>query len=133
MSEMDVYDSLRQFILDLIDSEGIAEWQKAELNIKIQPGMLGMSGNCTTAKRVVSLRTRFSKDLQEKVIGLHQSSTQEGFNRWNKAKFSLFPHNEFELAFIWDQAYQDEIDYYNKQSELEDPSYRAPKWDWEKE
>ena len=32
---------------------------------------------------------------------------------WNRAIFTLFPTNEFEIEYIWDQELQDEVDRIN--------------------
>ncbi|MFJ1383113.1 hypothetical protein [Capnocytophaga canimorsus] len=32
-----------------------------------------------------------------------------GNNQWNKAIFTLFPNGNFDMEFIWDQAWHDEI------------------------
>ena len=36
---------------------------------------------------------------------------------WNRAKFILYPDNKVKMKYIWDQALQDEVDKYNKESQ----------------
>ncbi|HEY8400102.1 MAG TPA: immunity protein YezG family protein [Cytophagaceae bacterium] len=77
------------------------------------------------------MRTKFDDDLEEKIKWLHTTTTEEDKNKWNKAKFSVTPDGKFDMEFIWDQEWQDEIDGYNQQAEKEDTNYKAPKWHWE--
>ncbi len=43
---------------------------------------------------------------------LHAITTEEGTNRWNGLRFTLRPDGSFNLDFVWDQARQDEYDFY---------------------
>ena len=36
---------------------------------------------------------------------------------WNRAIFTLYPDNKFEIEYIWDQQLQDEVDAYNNGKE----------------
>jgi hypothetical protein len=36
---------------------------------------------------------------------------------WNRAKFILYPDNKVNIKYIWDQALQDAVDKYNKESQ----------------
>jgi hypothetical protein len=47
---------------------------KAELNVKIQPKVLGMSGNCYTNDKKLSLRTSFDDELDEQIKWLHTTN-----------------------------------------------------------
>lgn len=41
---------------------------------------------------------------------LHLIMTKDGSNRWNRAKFTLYPSGKFNIDFEWDQSLADEID-----------------------
>jgi hypothetical protein len=129
MTVNEVYNSLGSFLLGLLPN---GEWSKAELNLKIQPKVVGMSGKCYTPVKEVSLRTKFDDALEEKIKWLHTVTTEGGHNKWNKARFSITPDNNFNVDFFWDEKWQEEVDRYNKQEEERDHSYTRPKWHWEK-
>ncbi|WP_281649116.1 immunity protein YezG family protein [Parendozoicomonas sp. Alg238-R29] len=40
---------------------------------------------------------------------LYEITTEGGSNRWNRAKFTLYPDGKFNIDFQWDQALADEI------------------------
>jgi len=50
----EVYNGLGSFLLSLLPNE---DWSKAELHLKIQPNVIGMSGKCFTTVGELSLRT----------------------------------------------------------------------------
>ena len=54
---------------------------------------------------------------------LPKITAQNELNKWNRALFVLLPKNDFEIEFIWDKEWQDEIDSKNAQEELKDPNY----------
>jgi len=128
MTVNEVYNRLGSFLIDIIPD---SQWKKAELNIEIQPGMLGMSGGCFCKGQVISLRTRYDDELKSAVKWLHQITTEGGSNKWNKAVFTITPDKKFDMEFIWDQEWQTEVDENNRRAELDDPNYKAPKWHWE--
>jgi hypothetical protein len=129
MTVNEVYNSLGSFLLDLLPDKN---WLKAELNIEIQPGVLGMSGDCLCDDEKISLRTRYNDELKSAIKWLHATTTEGGYNKWNKAKFTITPDNQFDMEFIWDQEWQDEVDRYNREEAEKDPNYTPPKWGWEK-
>lgn len=130
MTIEEVHRSLELFIHNLI---GENKWTRAELNIEIQPKMLGMSGNSFNGEDQTNLRTRYSKELGDQIKWLHEHTTEEGGNnKWNKALVHLTPNGKCEIKFIWDEEWQNEIDNYNNVEKELDPNYIPPKWHWEK-
>lgn len=129
MTVNEVYNNLGSFLLDLLPK---GEWSKAELILKIQPNMFGLSGKCYTSDNIISLRTKFDDELEEKIIWLHATTTEGGYNKWNKAKFTITPDKKFDMEVIWDQEWQDEVDRYNREEAEKAPDYTPPKWHWEK-
>lgn len=129
MTVNEVYNNLGSFLLGLLPDKN---WLKAELNIEIQPGVLGMSGDCLCDGEKVSLRTRYNDDLKAAIKWLHTTTTEGGHNKWNKAKFIITPDKKFDMEFIWDQEWQDELDRYNREEAEKDSNYSPPKWHWEK-
>ena len=128
MTVDDVYNHLGLFLIELLPEN---KWVKAELNIEIQPGMLGMSGDCYCEDETISLRTKYTKDLKFSIKRLHTIITEGGHNKWNKAIFTITPDKNFNMEFIWDQEWQDEVDGYNREFAENDPDYILPKWHWE--
>jgi Protein of unknown function, DUF600 len=91
-----------------------AGWAKALLKIEIQEGVTGYNlayyDNAEIRKSVRLIKT---PNISEYIQELHAITTEGCHNRWNKLEFTLFPDGKFDLQFIWDQAWQDEIDGYN--------------------
>ncbi|MCC5453124.1 antitoxin YezG family protein [Rheinheimera sp. UJ51] len=40
---------------------------------------------------------------------LHEITTEGGENKWNRAKFTLYPTGKFSIDFEWDQGLANEI------------------------
>lgn len=131
MTNTDIYKELGQFLLSIIPEELKDNWNSAELNIEIQPGMLGFNGNCFSKENRTSLKTRTPSELRTAVKDFHTAMTKDGTNKWNKAKFTLYPDHKFDLTFIWDEVWQKEVDDLNKKEEKRDPKYSRTKWPWE--
>ena len=130
MTINEVYNSLEDFLMNLLPNEF---WSKAELNIKVQPKMVGMSGKCYAPDKEISLRTKFDNKLEDKIKWLHKKTTHGGNQKWNKAKFSITSEKKIEMDFVWDQEWQDEIDEINRQAKNRNGKYELPKWHWEKD
>lgn len=128
MTIEEVHRSLEHFLIDLI---GTNSWTRAELNIEIQPKMLGMSGDSYNGQIRNNLRTRYSEELGNKIKWLHKHTTEGGNQKWNKAQVHLTPNDKLEIQFIWDEQWQNEIDTYNSREKELDPNYDIPKWRWE--
>ena len=45
---------------------------------------------------------------------LHEITTEEDNNKWNKAVFTLTPDGSFDMEFIWDQELHDRIESYSE-------------------
>ena len=45
---------------------------------------------------------------------LHKITTEDGKNKWNRAKFTLYSTGKFGIEFEWDQGLADEIDAFSK-------------------
>jgi hypothetical protein len=129
MTVNEVYKNLASFLLSILP-EG--NWQKAELDIEIQPGMVGLSGTGYYPTEQVPLRTKSTSELKDQIRWLHALTTEGGTNKWNRAKFIFKPDNSFALEFEWDEAWQSKVDYYNEEARKNNPSYTPPKWPWEK-
>jgi hypothetical protein len=129
MTKEDIYENFKQWLQSLIPGN---EWKSAVLNIEVQPGVLGMNGTAILSNdSTTSLRTRPTEEIKQAIWVLHDITTQNGVNKWNKLKFSLFPDGRYEAAPFWDEIWQNEVDRMNRDAKKNNPGYEGPKWKWE--
>ncbi len=128
MTVSEVYNSLGIYLSNIVKGQ---DWERAELYIEVQPGYMSLSGKRFVDKESLSLRTKINDEISSKIQFLHDITTEGGSNKWNKANFIMFPNDTFEMEFVWDKEWQEEVDRNNKQAEAEDHNYKAPKWKWE--
>ena len=114
MTVNEVYTHLGQKILDAIPINEV-KWEKAVMSIQRLEGYIGTGAKLYTKDKVIPLDELDAGYFTSKYIHfLYNTMTQEGHHHWNKAEFTLFPDGKFDLQFIWDQEWQDEVDGYNK-------------------
>ena len=114
MNVNEIYLAIAQQICNIIEDEN---WETAVLNIKRQDKSVGFSGFYLDIIKSKKFLDIWSIELEDDIIHeLHAITTEGGHNRWNKLEFTLFPDGKFDLQFIWDQEWQDEVDGYNKKS-----------------
>jgi len=109
----EIYLAIGQSLVNVIDEP----WQKATLVIKRVNKAIDFQGNYLAeggeTKGLNMWEYSFNPDF---IHELHAITTEGGHNRWNNLNFILYPTGKFEMDFIWDQEYQDEIDRLNKKS-----------------
>jgi len=114
MTADEIYHFIGQTIVDSITED----WRVAMLHIERQHKYTGIKGEYENSKEIISsmddslLGYHFSTHIHQ----LHSITTESGHNRWNKLNFVLYPGGKFEMDFIWDQTYQDEIDLLNSEN-----------------
>ena len=105
MTVGDIYQDIGQRISDSIEEE----WQKATLLIDRLENYISVEGSYITEgieKRLDEVHGYlFSINIHE----LHLITTAQAQNKWNKLKIVMLSSGKFEMDFIWDQEYQDEI------------------------
>lgn len=109
----EIYTFIGQVIVDNLD----IEWNEATFNMKVIEGVTGYHGgvkNIDNEFTSFSLRN-FPDEMDDAIEKLHEITTEGDHNRWNKAKFIMDANHKFEIEFIWDQEYQDEVDRLNKE------------------
>ncbi|MDT9500576.1 hypothetical protein [Capnocytophaga canimorsus] len=102
-----IYQSLVSNINNAIEED----WSKAVVNIKTVGEMASFKGfylNKDNLQNQIEVDD-FDFDLLFDILDLHKITTEGGNNQWNKAIFTLFPDGNFDMEFIWDQAWHDEI------------------------
>lgn len=102
-----VYQSLASNINNAIEED----WSKAVVNIKTAGTMVNFKGvylNINDIENQIKV-SKFDFMLTFDILNLYKITTEGGNNQWNKAIFTLFPNGNFDMEFIWDQAWHDEI------------------------
>lgn len=116
MNDTEIYQMIADRILAGINISDEA-WKESVANIKRQEGMVSFTGYYIKEDGTEkSLESPFSFFDGLAIHELHSIITSDGRSRWNTLKFRLFPTGKFELDFIWDQEYQDEIDRLNNEA-----------------
>ena len=103
----DIYSAIASNINSVINEE----WIGAELNIETIGEMASFAGNYVNKndqKRQLDV-DEFDFELTFDILELQKITTEDIRNRWNKAIFSLKSDGEFDMQFIWDQHWHDEI------------------------
>jgi hypothetical protein len=114
MTVNEVYTHLGQKIFDAIP-ENIEHWDKAIMYIDRLEGYTATKAILYCTSKEIPLDDLDAGFNTSKYIHfLYNTMTEEGHNRWNKLEFTLLPTFKFDLQFIWNQKFQDEIDGYNK-------------------
>ena len=108
----EIYHAIGQSIVDSID----ADWEKSILRITY-------TGNSIEYNLWYWDNENIEKDsdyiggyeIMKKIDKLHEITTGEGNNKWNKIEFKLAADGKMNLEFIWDQELFDEIERLSKE------------------
>lgn len=107
MSIDDIYLEIAQDISDSIEDE----WGIAVVTFEIEED--AGEFDCIYKPQIDSER-EYDFDIGYSTYKaferLHKITTQGGVNKWNRAKFTLFPTGKFSIDFEWDQNIADEIE-----------------------
>ena len=115
MTVDNIYLTIAQQICRLIEDD---KWESAIFKIKRQENHVGFNGHYFDQNKNKQFLDVWNMDMNTDIIHkLHAITTEGGHNRWNKLEFTLLPDGKFDLQFIWDQEWQDEINGYNKKVE----------------
>ncbi len=102
----DLYKAIAQRIVDSIEDD----WRKATIDFQY----LNDAGKYTgryfskseTNEKDFKVGYKSYKDFKK----IHEITTENSSNLWNRAKFTLYPSGEFNIDFEWDQSLADEIE-----------------------
>ncbi len=112
MTVDEVYLEIGQNICNIIEDD---EFLSATLKIERLHKYVGYNGFYFNGKNERKyLDVRNLEINSESIHELYAITTDGGHNRWNRLEFTLLPTFKFDLQFIWDQEWQDEVDGYNK-------------------
>ena len=108
-----IYVFIGQNTSDSIDKD----WKSAEVKFEVLDGYVGTNGTYTNLNgQIKPLDIMvFDHDLDNDLLDLLEITEGEGQKPWNKAVFRMDSDSNFDMEFIWDQEYQDEIDRLNKE------------------
>jgi len=109
MSTDEIYLTIAQHIVDSID----AEWTVAIIDAEIHEGA-GKFKCVYKEEESADVDHDFDSSfaLFEAFESLHKIMTGSGENKWNRARFILYPAGKFDIEFKWDQELADEIASY---------------------
>lgn len=115
---MKTVSEIYQYIAETINSSINEDWYSAWVNIKISKGYIKYDGDYIQTENDDSIKSidifEFPMDFDEDIKLLHQITTEGGINKWNKGIFKLWEDGRFDMEFIWDQDYHDEVEKLNK-------------------
>jgi len=114
---MKTIDEIYQAIADNMESVIAEEWAYAELNIETIGTMVSFIGeymNANKEKKQINV-DELDFQLTFDILELHRISTEDGVNKWNKATAHLTSEGKFNMEFMWDQQFYDEIDRLSKE------------------
>lgn len=108
MQVSEIYNLIGLNIIKCIDDK----WKESKLFIEAYPDYVKFSGEYideNNENKKMKLRNLAFDDMENAVWDLLRVTTQNDRNHWNKAVFKLWPDNNFDMEFIWDQELDDEI------------------------
>ena len=113
MNVDDIYNSVAQNMLVNI---GRQEWSKAVIEVEYygddalkMKGGFHQKNTDFTSFKFRNFDRKIVNDFQQ----LHEITTENDSNKWNRAVFYLKPTGEFNIDFSWGQELADEIERLN--------------------
>ena len=105
----EIYLSIADGIVNSIKND----WETASIEIEWFGDAGDFSGNYKVGTSVSYFEVDDSifDDIEE----LHEITTENDSNKWNRAVFNLKPTGEFNIDFSWDQELADEIERLNNE------------------
>ena len=118
MTEQEVFQILGEKALESIRE--VSSWKSVSLKIKRLEKNVGFESYYIDHKDNklgvdTSINYQTAKAIHE-LYEFTQSHPLEHKN-WNRAVFTLYPDNKFDMEYIWDQELQDRVDNYNKENQ----------------
>ena len=100
----EVYHAIAQNIVQAIE----ADWKHAEVCFERDEDYGGFKCSYSDSEGKLS-DFDVSYSTYKNFKQLHLITSEDESNRWNKAKFTLYPTGKFNIDFEWDQDLADEI------------------------
>ena len=115
-------NSIKSILVDLAINMRKAideDWIKSVLHIEVLKGYSSYKGKYYKSEECqgnnISV-SKFDYIIDTNLIELHRLTQDEAplkHKNWNRAIFTLFSDNKFEIEYIWDQELQDQMDGFN--------------------
>ncbi|MGI9280230.1 MAG: immunity protein YezG family protein [Endozoicomonas sp.] len=99
----EVYASIGQQIAGAISEY----WSEAWLTVEFFEDAADFKGEYSSKSELKYYEV--PDDIFDDFERLYEITTEGESNRWNKAKFTLYPTGKFNIDFEWDQDLADEI------------------------
>ena len=107
-----LYQSISQNILNNVNDG----WDFACINAEVLDGVVKLNGGYEIDSVFTPFKFRqFDRRIIDDFKAIHTITTEDSYNKWNKAKFSLESTGKFNLEFEWDQELADEIERLNNE------------------
>lgn len=100
----EIYLNIGQGILDTISGR----WVEAYIFAEVFDGASNLKGEYNLDGSIKYFEV--NDDAFDDFEDLHEITTEGGENKWNRAKFTLYPTGKFNIDFEWDQDLADEIE-----------------------
>lgn len=117
METTEIFELLANKALDSI--KGIKDWKSVSLKIKRLEKNVGFESYYTDLKNnIIDVDTNVNYQTAKAIHKLYDITQNHPIEHknWNRAIFTLYPDNSFEIDYIWDQDLQNQVDTYNKES-----------------
>ncbi len=91
--------------MNIYNSIGTDEWEKAVLNIHGDDTTMNITGFYIANGENHNLAVnKFDMDVEFALMELHEITTENDSNQWNKADFTLLPDGSFDIEFDYDPS-----------------------------
>ena len=89
-------------------------WDIAKIQVEVFDDAIKLKGGSYEKDIFTSFKFRdFNRKIISDFENIHQITTFESENNWNRAQFTLEPTGKFKMDFEWDQELADEIERLN--------------------
>ena len=108
MTVDEIYQNIAKNISEAIKED----WQHAVLRLEVLDGMVSNTGVYYDAKgqeKQLDVE-EFDFQLTFDILELHRITTEGKSNKWNGAVYELSSDGKFDMEFIWDKDFQDEVE-----------------------
>lgn len=129
--DKEFYNLLGQYAINQLSDEDYKKFNSVVVELTVQPGAYGIAVHCFIENERKDLDFSSPREVLKALKKFHYETTYDGSSKWNELEFTVTKENKFNSRLIWNEIKQAEIDKYNDEAELENPSYKRPKWPWE--
>lgn len=106
----------RKIATSIIKSEIDEKWENAILKLGVIENSVDFNLNFSYQDEKKNTKLEGAFFCSREVIKLHKLTNEHpDYKNWNRAIFTLYPDNKFDMEYIWDQDLQDRVDGYNSE------------------